>query len=147
MIDGQLVPEFGDDIYAEWDFSQVPALQEAIGERWQRATEALRAGFITVNDARRQVGLPEDPRGDVYLRPVGAVEVPAAKTTKALAVEPLAVPSANGHGKNVKAEDVPDDEEDRRALEEETRAALVKFFGDQLERIEVSLEEELLGAA
>ena len=93
------------------------------------------------------MGLPEDPRGDVYLRPVGAVEVPATKTTKALAVEPLAVPSANGHGKNVKAEDVPDDEEDRRALEEETRAALVKFFGDQLERIEASLEEELLGAA
>lgn len=146
-VDGQLVPEFGDDIYAEWDFSQVPALQEAIGERWQRATEALRAGFITVNDARHLVGLPEDPRGDVYLRPIGTVEVPATKTTKALAVEPLAVPSANGHGKSVKAEEAPDDEEDRRALEEETRAALVKFFGGQLERIEMSLEEELLGAA
>ncbi len=59
-----------------WDNSQVLALQEAEQAKWERASNALRAGGITVNDFRRVVGLDTDPAGDVFLLPRGSVPLP-----------------------------------------------------------------------
>jgi HK97 family phage portal protein len=64
-----------------WDNSGVRALQEAESERWERATNALARGGITINDFRRTVGLTPVPAGDVFLTPAGVVPSPAGETT------------------------------------------------------------------
>lgn len=56
-----------------WDNSEVLALQEAEGTRWERATNALRAGGMTINDWRREVGLPDVEGGDVFMIPSGVL--------------------------------------------------------------------------
>lgn len=56
-----------------WDNSEVTALRESEESRWTRATEGLRAGGMTVNDWRREVGLPDVTGGDVFLVPSGVI--------------------------------------------------------------------------
>lgn len=56
-----------------WDTSEVDALKESEEARWTRATEGFRAGGMTVNDWRAEVGLPDVPGGDVFLIPSGVV--------------------------------------------------------------------------
>jgi hypothetical protein len=56
-----------------WDNSEVLALRESEESRWTRATEGLRAGGMTVNDWRREVGLPDVTGGDVFLVPSGVI--------------------------------------------------------------------------
>ncbi|AKU15754.1 phage portal protein [Luteipulveratus mongoliensis] len=55
------------------DTSEVLALKESESARWTRATEGLRAGGMTMNDWRREVGLPEVPGGEVFLMPSGVI--------------------------------------------------------------------------
>lgn len=74
----------------EWDNSGVPALKEAAGALWERATQAFMAGGLTRNDFRGIVGLPKVPGADVFLTPSGATvsevgEDPAAITQSASA--------------------------------------------------------------
>ncbi|WP_116051688.1 phage portal protein [Amycolatopsis palatopharyngis] len=61
-----------------FDNSLVRALRESEGKRWELATQALRAGGITINQFARQVGLPTNPDADVYLRPAGVIPTDAA---------------------------------------------------------------------
>jgi len=83
VIINQLATEFGDDISIEWDFSRVNALQEERNMRWTRATEALKAGAITVNEFCDEVGLPDKGKaGNVYLRGMAVVEVPIKQSAK-----------------------------------------------------------------
>lgn len=56
-----------------WDTSEVLALRESQESRWTRATEGFRAGGMTVNDWRREVGLPEVTGGDVFFIPSGVI--------------------------------------------------------------------------
>lgn len=56
-----------------WDNSEVDALRESEADRWNRATEAFRAGGLTVNDYRREIGQPDVDGGDVFLMPSGVV--------------------------------------------------------------------------
>lgn len=59
-INTQLAAEFSSEsVYVRWDFSKVPALQEDQDSRWQRATAAYQAGLLTLNDARRELGLSD----------------------------------------------------------------------------------------
>jgi HK97 family phage portal protein len=51
-----------------WDYSEVACLQESIDEQYKRLSEAVKAGWISPNDARIQVGLEEIEGGD-ELRP------------------------------------------------------------------------------
>jgi hypothetical protein len=60
-------------VYLRWDNSGVLALRESEGAKWERATNALRAGGITVNDYRRTVGLAPVEGGDVFLTPAGVL--------------------------------------------------------------------------
>jgi HK97 family phage portal protein len=60
-------------VFLRWDNSGVLALRESEGSKWERATVALRAGGITVNDFRRTVGLPPVEGGDVFLTPAGVL--------------------------------------------------------------------------
>lgn len=56
-----------------WDNSEVLALKESEQERWERATRAFQVGGLTVNDYRRELGLPEVTSGDIFLMPSGVI--------------------------------------------------------------------------
>lgn len=84
-IDGaitrDLLPEFGVErgVSVEFDTSNIPALRDDVNPAWGRATAALSAGAITINQAQMEMGLPGfGPGGDVLLMPSSVIPVPVA---------------------------------------------------------------------
>lgn len=67
-------------VTVKFDTSNVLALKESEQAIWERATQALRAGGITVNMFLRIVGLPQQTGGDVFLRPAGVLPTTADGT-------------------------------------------------------------------
>lgn len=63
--------------YCEYDYSQVPALQESASQVWTRDAQALDRGAITINEWRRRNGLPDVPWGDKPWMPVNKATVGA----------------------------------------------------------------------
>jgi HK97 family phage portal protein len=61
------------NVSLRWDTSEVLALKESEESRWTRATEAFRAGGLTVNDYRAEIGLSDVTGGDVFLMPSGTI--------------------------------------------------------------------------
>lgn len=93
-------------VQVRFDNSEVLALRESEGSRWEQANAALRAGGITVNDFRRRVGLPTEPGGDVYLRPAGVIPTDAAGTPTAAAAQlPAAKPASQAPDPAADADD------------------------------------------
>lgn len=79
-VETQLLPDFDDRLLTERDYSRTPALTESLDARWARATEALKAGGLTVNEFCKEVGLPDKgPAGDVYVRTIQQVTVPVGQ--------------------------------------------------------------------
>lgn len=82
-IDGALsrglVPEFAvsPSVSLEFDTSDVPAMQDDVTPTWTRVGLAVTQSWATPNDARREVGLPPVEGGDVFLRSIASIEVPA----------------------------------------------------------------------
>jgi HK97 family phage portal protein len=72
-----LLPRFAtsgrQNVILRHDWSEVEALRESEEKRWARATEGFKAGGLTLNDYRREVGLQIVPGGDVFLLPSGVV--------------------------------------------------------------------------
>lgn len=68
-INIDLVPDFGENIIAEWDFSEVSALQEDRTAKFTRASAGIEAGYFTLNMALDEVGAERLPaeQGDIYL--------------------------------------------------------------------------------
>lgn len=67
-----LLREFdrGGTLSMGFDVSEIEALQEDQAPKWQRATAALPAGLITLNQAQSEIGLPGfGPAGDVLFLP------------------------------------------------------------------------------
>ncbi len=82
-IDGaitrDLLPEFGVErgVSVEFDTSNIPALRDDVNPAWGRATAALSAGAITINQAQLEMGLPGfGLGGDVLLMPSSVIPVP-----------------------------------------------------------------------
>jgi HK97 family phage portal protein len=79
-VRSRLLPEFAGvgraRVRVDWDNSKVPALREAETDRWDRATNALARGGITINDFRRTVELDPVEGGDVFLIPAGVALSP-----------------------------------------------------------------------
>jgi HK97 family phage portal protein len=92
-----LLPEYAgvgrNRVELRWDNSQVLALQESEQARWDRATNALARGGVTLNDFRRTVGLDPVPNGDVFLMPAGVVPMPADGELR-----PAEPPAVEGEG-------------------------------------------------
>jgi HK97 family phage portal protein len=86
-------------VYLRWDNSGVMALRESEAARWERATNALRAGGMTVADFRRIVGLPPVPETDYFLTPAGVAPTRRGETPAAPAPPP-AVPAAPEPSRN-----------------------------------------------
>lgn len=74
-LNRDLVEDFDPNVVLEWDFSDVPALQDDINARWKRATEAFARGAITVNKFNEETGGETIPNGDVFLRGLNTIEV------------------------------------------------------------------------
>ena len=78
-ISRDLLPEFGVErgVSVEFDTSNIPALRDDVNPAWGRATAALAAGAITINQAQMEMGLPGfGPGGDVLLMPSSMIPVP-----------------------------------------------------------------------
>ena len=123
VING-LAVEYDDGVSCSWDFSQVAAIQDERHSRWQRANDALRTGGILVNEYRDEIGMPRVAGGDIFLRSMTTVEVPAKANRKAVPAAP------HEH----KADSAPDDDE-RQRQERILRKAMAEYFDAQLGRI------------
>jgi len=65
------------EAYAEYDFSEVRALQQDMDALYTRLNVGVQGGWITVAEAREEVGLPTDDSQNVYLMDANKVVVPA----------------------------------------------------------------------
>ena len=124
-LQNDLASEFGSDIELARDLSNVPALQEDQDARWKRAHDGLAVGGLTVNEYRAQLGLPAVANGEVFLRTLSQLEVPAmiAKGKKAATCE-----------HETKADAAPDDDQ-RRKSERQLEKAMSEYFDAQIGRI------------
>lgn len=73
-LSADLSDELGPDGMITHDYSNVVALQEDRNNRFARANQGVNGGWITVNEARREVGLAPVKSGDVFLRPLMSQE-------------------------------------------------------------------------
>lgn len=90
-VDRTLVPEFGNDtIDARFDLRQVRALQEDATALWGRVNQAVRSGYLTINEARRTIGYEEVTDGEIFLWAMATTPQDAAALSTA--VEPIATP-------------------------------------------------------
>jgi len=97
-INARLLPMFGSGsgvrrVVARHDNSEVLALREDELARWTRATEAFRAGGLTLNDYRREVGKEPVAGGDVFFVPSGIIATRDAAGNMQQVVEPAARPA------------------------------------------------------
>lgn len=165
-----LLPLFGDDVVLEWDFDDVPALQDEEDAVWKRALAAWQGGGVMLDEYREQIGLDPLPagKGQVFLVPSKARVVPIERLGQEPAPEPTnpddndpdaGEPDAsfegnepnsgdkggNSGGNERKSDDVPADAALREAHETRMRDALKMFFSGQLERIEQELRADGVG--
>lgn len=113
VINAMLAPDFGDGIEARWDFSDVPALQEEVNRRWDRATHAWDAGLITRNMALEEIGKENvGAEGDVFKLSMADVSLPDDRTDNTPAgVKPV------GTRKPPQEDDEPAEEQEDKAAE------------------------------
>ena len=64
--------------HAEFDFSDIAALQFAETESWDRERQAIEVGALTVNEWRRRRGMAAVPWGEVWWAPVNKSAVSGA---------------------------------------------------------------------
>lgn len=98
-IEEQLLPLFGRTPgrrvvdHVEWDYSKVPALQEAATEVWDRERGQLEVGALTINEWRQQHGMPPVEWGDVWWGPVNKSAVTDADSKPEGDTSPTKVPA------------------------------------------------------
>ena len=70
-----LLKEYEDSIYSEaqYDFSDVRALQADQNELFNRLNTGVQGGWITIAEAREQAGLPFDESMDYYIMPMNVL--------------------------------------------------------------------------
>ena len=164
-FNNQLTARYSDQIELRIDYSDVPAFQEDEGARFDRAVQAVRGGWMTVNEAREYVGLDEIPgaAGDVFLRNLTLVEVPMKQVRDSLTdtrrqltdttddVDELVEASANGRGEHkhdhkpvsklAEPGFVDEFDDERVALEKRMEADLMDFFNEMSADIEAAIRE------
>lgn len=93
-IEEQFLPMFGPagragrPDHADFDFSQVAALQESQTEAWDRERQAIEVGALTINEWRLSKGKPPVKWGDVYWAPVNKAPVTDGTTAPAASAAP-----------------------------------------------------------
>lgn len=79
--------EVSDGMYAEYDFSKVRALQTDQDALYTRMNVGVQGGWITIAEAREQVGLPVDESQEVYILDANKVLTPANSIDEYTATE------------------------------------------------------------
>ena len=80
--------ELPEGVFLAHDYSEVEALQESRGDKFTRAQQGAAGGWLTVNDARAEVGLMPVDSGDIFLRPLMVKAIDANATVEELTEEP-----------------------------------------------------------
>jgi HK97 family phage portal protein len=80
--------EIPDGVWLEHDYVGIEILQESRNEKFTRAQQGAAGGWLTVNDARAEVGLKPVDSGDIFLRPIMVQAIDAAATVEELTEEP-----------------------------------------------------------
>lgn len=85
-----LLPDYeeGSNMSAEYDFSEVRALQTDVNELYVRMNVGVQGGWITVAEAREKVGLPTNDSQEIYL--ISANQVPTPANMEVPVVETVA---------------------------------------------------------
>jgi len=119
--------ELPEGVFLAHDYSDVEALQESRNDKFERAQQGTSGGWLTVNDARAEVGLQPVPGGDVFLR---ALMVRAVDATAASILEE-------------EPDEEPEEELSRKSLFE----VIGKRFHKTFDLIARSWEARFMGAA
>lgn len=123
-LQSQIANEFGDNLELKFDLSDVAALQEETDAKWNRANQGMVSGWVTLNEARDHVGLPQVQGGDVFLRNFSLFEVPVVRPGKSAKME------------EKRFQPVPIEIERERGKQIEGMSTTLKgYFNHQLERI------------
>jgi HK97 family phage portal protein len=75
--------------YSEYDFSNVRALQTDLSEIYSRLNVGVQGGWITLKEAREEVGLLTDETQDVFIRPNSTQAVPNGESWESELETPL----------------------------------------------------------
>ena len=75
--------------YAEYDFSDVRALQTDLSEIYNRLNIGVQGGWITLKEAREEVGLLTDESQDVFIRSMGTQAIPNGESFESDLETPL----------------------------------------------------------
>ena len=81
QLNRMLLPKLGyPELTLEFDLASIEALQEDENKRVSREVQLLDRGVVTINELRRQRGLPDVPWGDTWAKaPDGAVSTPQSR--------------------------------------------------------------------
>lgn len=74
-LNEQLIPKFRNSANLELDYDEV--VPETIEQKMQLAESGIRAGYLTINEARKLRGLDPLPKGDVLLIPLNLIPTPS----------------------------------------------------------------------
>lgn len=154
-IERALLPEFGDGdgVYVAFDTNGIAALQEDETRKWQRATSALQAGAITVNQFQSLVGMPGFAEaGDVLLLPFSVQPtrpVDLSKLANQTAEPPAPQPSAlaeDADDDDKAKEESDDDEADADADEarSEVRSLLAGANEHEVRELPIATRERIV---
>jgi len=132
------------------DYSQVVALQDDRTNRFARSNQAILGGWITVNEARREVGLGPLPIGvgDVLYRPLMVEAIddgPGDAASKRYDVIPVRTKREKGAGqvKNLNGEIVwKRFDRIARAWEKKFQDKAVEIFGKEARGVEAAIRSE-----
>jgi hypothetical protein len=104
--------------------------------------DALSRGGITVNEFRGQVGLAsQGPAGDVYLRGIAVVEVPAKRKN----LTPNPFPEGKGSRKDLDVPGNAPDDEERLKAEREMAGKMKTYLKGQKKRLMEGLATDETG--
>jgi HK97 family phage portal protein len=93
-----LLPRLGyPDLILEFDLSTIEALQEDENKRVERQAQLLDRGVLTINEVRRERGLPDVPWGDSWPQAPGGSS-PAGRSTSLDLLSGLVEPERNSNG-------------------------------------------------
>ena len=90
-LNEQLIPKFRRAENLELDYEEV--VPETIEQKMLLAESGIRAGYLTINEARKLRGLDPLPNGDVLLVPLNLIPTPVSGK-----VTPVAAPAPAGKG-------------------------------------------------
>lgn len=141
----QLGPDLGDGIEIGFKLDDIEELQEGLDSMVDRNIKLLDKAVMTINEARKDLGLDDVPWGDVPIQNIAPMALPAASTDNtqrdldvidAKAITALETELKEIMGTDGKSPDVPGFDGHVNRAEKRAQRAMEKFFDRQAKAIE-----------